>query len=59
MNAAPFLRLTHLEGYSFPREGFHEDLHPAVQPTYRKQTYNTLTLRLCRNERLKCVILTL
>lgn len=31
-------RLTHLEGYGLPREGFDENLHPGVQPTYENNT---------------------
>lgn len=37
------LRLTHLKGYSLPREGFDENLHPGVFSTFRGKTNKLLT----------------
>lgn len=34
------VRLTHLKGYSLPREGFDENLHPGVSSTFRGKTDN-------------------
>lgn len=48
------VRLTHLEGYGLPREGFDENLHAGVQSTYTK---NNKVLCSCFNMDLKVVIL--
>lgn len=43
------LGYTHLKGYSLPREGFDENLHPGVYPTFGGNRHKRYTFFQPRN----------